>query len=60
MCLVIIDIAVIPQNNVTYASTLGYVFTRVEALGGTDEEHGTTNRSLECASYDVHLSKSFY
>ena len=60
MCLVTIDIAVIPHNNVTYGPILASVFTRAEALYGIDEEHGTTNSSLECPSYDVHLSKSFY
>ena len=50
MCLVTIDIAVIPHNNVTYDPIFASVFTRAEALDGIDEEHGTTNSSLECAS----------
>ena len=56
---VTIDIGAIPQNTVTYAPIPASVFTRAEAMDGTDEEHCTTIISLECASYDVHLSKSF-
>ena len=53
--LVTIDIAVIPQNTVTYAPIPASLFTRAESLNGTYEDHCTTIRSLGCASYDVHL-----